>query len=518
MRSTMDGQQSLTASELSYSTVSVESDTVAIEAELNTPPAEISRIPDGIYTTSNGRYKVDYFKANPPELRKSYTLITDLWHNKTNKYEDTGAIGKGVYGAAHKHTADNKKSIVSKKSHKPDDYQSKKEIEKLLDMSEREVFFARELYPDEHPHARFSWLMLNPNQTDKKYGKLETRNLRAMIEDSITLFEFTESCENIDDLALIIFYVMVEVERMHTKTYSTGNVGMVHGDLSGNNIMVSLYYDVKLIDFAFTSFVGDETFIFKMTDYKTSYMPKERTYKEHKEEATRTAEISQDIYTLAHNLKKAFEKQLKMSMRLALYNKYPDILTFISNSLVDVAHERPKLREFIDRLKHQLHNPMLRKAVRTLHDVDLIDYISQTSMHYQATDYNQVIFSFIEEENFTTAAKLLNLLQHHDEQFAKNNVAKLLRMIFEIKSEFDEVDNGKDANDQRQDLTSELLTALDFARVVCKNASCSPSSDLICAIRKHKRLDVLYRNLYETQADLLRGHSFTPLHQNAYRK
>ncbi len=526
MRSHTDGRQNLAESDLTYSTDSADADAenVSAEVEFFTPPAEMAGTlpakPDGVYITPDNHFKVDYFKANPPELRKSYTLITDLWRKKTTKYEDAGAFAKGVYGAVHKHTAKNNKTIVSKKSHEPDGWQSKKTIEKHLNMLDREVFFARELYPNENPYARFSWLRINPDQTEKEYAKLETRAVKPYVTDSMTFFDFTQICESIDDLALMVFFIMLEVERMHTKTYSTGHVGIVHGDLSGNNILVNHFYQIHLIDLAFASFVGEETFIFKMDNYKKSYMPKERTYtnKKDRDNAVRRSDTSHDIYTLAYNFKKAFDEYLKLPYRLAFYEKYPDIWTFVANSLADDPKLRPRLSDCIDKLKHQLRGAMLRKAVRTLTDVDLIDFMTKTNMHYRATDFNEVIFSFIEDEDFKTATKLVNLLQNYDKEYAQNHVARLLRIIPNIKVDFDTVGLSIESNDRRQSLTSELLTALEFARAVCKNPNTTLSSDLISSIRKHRRLEILFQHMNEAQSDLLRSSSLKPLRQSIYHK
>lgn len=283
---------------------------------------------------------IDWYK--PSGRRPSWFASINLRNETVSLFEPVKELGRGGNGIVRLFKTGNGEEKIAVKSLKNDKINCSKDEEfnstKYLN---REAEFNRLAYPDDKLYKTFA--------ISYSKGKKEIYTNRYIMPyvEGKTAYEIITTINCPILLAKITLEIVKELYRIHC-------LGIVHGDLNYNNIMIDLDKTmtpiIRLLDFGFSYFINNND------DNANLWKPKYSDIWIAPEICTGNKEVvkphyNQDVYALGYLLKFTLQKNTSFQELIQLF---PSINKFISNSMVKNPCSRPCLNQFRDELSEEL--------------------------------------------------------------------------------------------------------------------------------------------------------------------
>ncbi len=301
-------------------------------------------------------------KPNKPGRKISSVALTNSKTGKLETYEPVRQLGMGGHGKVRLFASatDNSRLIAIKQCRL--DNQPALSGYGIVDTAttaKRELEFMHRMYPEQQPYFIKHYL-----NHDGKYDYRMVMPYLAGEDIMYLIFNITSA----NDLAKLLLAVAEEIQRMH-------ELDIVHGDIKMANILVdaqlgndiaTAVFKVKIIDYGSSQTAGEAVELF---NDKRDYLAPERYTKTNEEIYANT---NQDVYSFAVLVTQAlkiFEIKNPKQKEL-LTKKHPSLGKFSVNGINSIPENRTNLRDFIQTLKSELHDQLIKDALYLKLEVD----------------------------------------------------------------------------------------------------------------------------------------------------
>lgn len=350
----------------------------------------------------NTRKSIKYVSTR--ERRDSFVEITDNETGEILKFEPEMQLGSGSYGLVRLFSHNGNKIAVKSPHKKSTQELNRKDVKEKHVDTNHEFALMQQAYPDESP---FFLTQFEGKANIKEYF----HDYRMIIPffTGAKLADYFSDVAHTKDMAVLLLRVACELLRLHS-------IGIIHGDVSENNIIVHVdnaEITIYFIDFGLSYRITEYANL-DVYDYK--YLAPERLQKD-----PLRAHPSQDIFSLASLFNRVLSG-MGEDWRAYFLNKYPVFAKFIKSSMSKDPNERETLNVFVanafcDIFEDQLSpNQKLLITLILSHDSENIDaQITNMRAHklhaeiidvylqlYQYQFYKELLFALeIDAHTFT---------------------------------------------------------------------------------------------------------------------
>lgn len=265
------------------------------------------------------------------QRRDSLCIEIDGLRHHIGFFHSSGSLGKGTEGEVRRFTDKNtRKSWVVKTPLDEEIIDSDKDY---LDSMEQQLAISsecsRKAYPD-NPGVLVS------RRTPSSFTYREV----ASFVDGMTIRNYLERIRDQKIFAQCFLDIAEELDRIH-------QVGVIHGDLKGDNIMITHGGKIRFIDFGFSAFKGQTgPFVSLQGLEEAGHLAPERY--EYNSDLTATAE--QDTFSFGEMLRYYYRPS--KYTRTSFDSQLDTILqTIIYEATMFEVRARPSLQSIIERLR-----------------------------------------------------------------------------------------------------------------------------------------------------------------------
>lgn len=361
--------------------------------------------------TRHGRHSKNELQRND-----SFVTITTADGSRT-AYKPVKELGRGKYGKVTLFSNGLHHFVVKKPLRQTRCLKNEAAIAAIADSADREFQFTKLAYPQKKP---YSFIKYKAKNTDPDLHYFEYRMLLPFV-DGITLFDLALSQPDPDILLLTFYNIAKELKRIH-------DLGIIHGDISCNNIMVKNPYKIRLIDFAFAYKIGGDATLAEIGKDKPTYFAPERLH--HKK---CVADFNQDVFSLASTLYGVCHNAMEFKERLKLFDKYPALQNFITQGQSPNPNDRPLLQDFINQIGAALYLPKLKSALMKSEE-DVGELFKSDEYHYSLNEFFIVLLDFCQSGHLTAGKRLFDVI--FNSHMIETNEQKLTIELFSLILEF----------------------------------------------------------------------------------
>lgn len=320
------------------------------------------------------------------ERRNSLVEITDHETGEISKFKPEKELGSGTYGMVRLFKFNDQKIAVKSPHTKETKELNRRDVKEKHVDTDHEFELMREAYPEEFP---FYLTHFEGKANIKEYF----HDYRMVIPffTGTKLANFIETIEHTLDFAKLLLLVAAELLRLHS-------IGIIHGDVSENNIIVHIDNDeikIYFIDFGLAYRITEPANL-NVVEY--NYLAPERLQKD-----LLQAHPSQDVYSLASLAKRLLSK-MGDEWRDYFLGKYSVVDNLIKSSLTKDPNNREHLNYFVANLFSEItetslspNQKLLVACILSRDSENLIAQINdmrQKKLHIEIIDTYLLLFQY----------------------------------------------------------------------------------------------------------------------------
>lgn len=433
-----------------------------------------------------GLPKVEYTKHTKHEMKRSDSFVKfTASDGSTTLYKPSKELGRGKYGKVTLFTDGYHHLVVKKPLRQFKRLKSEAIATQLAEGAEREFHYTKLAYPDKRPYSLIKYKAKNNTEPDIHY--FEYRMMLPFV-NGVTLYDLSLTQPDPDILLLSFYHIAKEVKRLH-------DLGIIHGDLSCNNIMIKSPYKIRLIDFAFAYKTEGDATLGEVAKGRCTYFAPERLNTKHC-----PANVNQDVFSLASTLYGACQYAMSFNERLKFFEKYPIVNNFITLGQSPIPADRPKLDDFINQLGSMLYTPKL-KAALIKSDEDVAEIFSSDEHHYTLNEFFEILLDFCQSNHLHAATRLFDIVCNSHTIETKEQ--KLILELFSLLIEFiDKIPKAYQPNlltmELNQFLFETLSSGLQLMDIIIRSEIKMIPPGLSAKLNANRVLEDIYRRMSET--------------------
>lgn len=454
-----------------------------METRQPTPTSDSKEIP--ATTSTNDEFKLKYRRDSGMAKSPSTIEILDALNGTPiTTLKSANALGKGSYASVRRFSNNDISLAVKKPRRHSRACQSQDFVIGSSIEVNAEFYFLQKAYPDEYPYELFEYSEDNP-APDESFPFIHDYRMIIPFVPGCTLQNFMDTLHDFDSLAIVILNIALELQRIH-------DLGIVHGDISPRNIMVLPDLSIHFIDFDFAYFKTELATVAEVKNIETCYFAPERLNTK-----MCPAHTSQDIYSLAYAMNLSVKRMRETVKQLEFIEKFPTIMTFISDGLSHAPEDRQPLSRLIESLSNTLFTPRLKHALQTnitkLYPTLIDDYIEK----HTETELHQLLHSLCINKQYESAQRLIDHVHINSPDEYLNPMYELFSLMIELGKRLPTLYSSQYHAATRAQVSKSLLTCFNLADVVIKHTDTLCSAALHHEILKTPALKEIYKDLQE---------------------
>lgn len=424
--------------------------------------------------------------------KSSYVEVYNTLLKQTSVYEPAQKLGRGTYGIAHEFKEINgNDGFAVKKPRASHALMENAEDRRLHQLKTRnEILCTQRAYPGDGPYELFEF--------DEDLNTAD-----PILYDYRMILPFREG-QNLHDACLLkphpdlLFYafyrILKEAHRLHTRCH------LVHGDLSPGNIIVSSKLSVKFVDFYFAYSVGANASIFILDDDIKTYIAPERI----NASEPVIGDATQDVYTLAHTFKTAYQLALPFKAQIEFLRKYPCIDKFITEGLSLDPTQRPSIADTLKAMKADVFIPKLLAYAQACKKTEVRYMLHPDNFELKRHEIYECILSLFKHKYLYEAERMIYLLQKMEMAPRDKAMLDLLYYILHVTQHMNKLHCNLYHQSHKTQLMESMMVSLKLAKLALPACHEPIPESLAAKIGKQPGLSDIYQALILTDCITLK--------------
>ena len=379
----------------------------------------------------------------------SSVILKSLTRDKAMTFQPERILGKGTNAIVREFSAKDRTLAVKKPVLNQINFEDETHRDRYLAMLEKELAMTEAAYPNEAPYKLFNYYHQTTDAEDKFPCKYTYRMLLPMTNGATLAELLGRKIKLDDDIVLAVFWkIAQELNRLH-------EAGIIHGDISLRNIILTPELRIRFIDFGFAyATTGLTTVVNVENKQKCRFAPERVNVGK-----PCAAHTNQDIYALAYTLDDILHYGCTITRELEFYEKYPLIQDFITKSLSPTPAERPPLSAMIDCLPKVSPVTLLKMSLLADHLEPAQTVLSKHAKDLTATDLYPLIVKLCRDKEVEKAQLLVSHLQiQQPAHLQRKPILELFNTIIDATHSMKKINLPTHAHD-RQLIMHNLRTA-----------------------------------------------------------
>ncbi len=372
----------------------------------------------------------------------------------------------------------------------------------FIERERRALEFRKAIYPHEAPYKFFSSTKIR-SAADTDYPFHTTvRTVFPEIKNADTFEVFLQKNRDYDLLALVIYKILIELQRIHDV------VNILHGDISARNILIDRTdFTIHFIDLTFGYSKDEDATIGYCNTLKELsdcyFAPERKTLTDDEKQRLNLdadsflpcpAHPSQDVYSVAIMLEDAISKLHKQPEKSLFMNSYHCIIEFIALGKNNPT-ERPSLASIINALEPLLFMANLKYNLINLNTRALTPLLDKLLAEYSEPDIYRVLYTLCRNEEYLCIRSVVDYLCMKKAGDRMTSILSLFSHLARCEKRTTNIANNFFSANDRLSMIKEINLTFELADMITHNRDKTCSFASYEAIQKLPTLQSIFEDL-----------------------